>query len=77
MEKSDLAALEYVTRFKTGRRNVAQMMSSTSSGDDVFDLTRRFLKERKELEDARIKAGRQASPMQARAGLVREGEHAV
>lgn len=48
VDKDELPALEYVTRFKTSRPNVAVMMSNPgASVVDVWGAATKYLKERK------------------------------
>lgn len=47
VDKEQLPALEFVTRFKTPRTNVGVMMAGQGGYiPDVFDATTKFLKER-------------------------------
>lgn len=47
VSKHDLPALEYVTRFRTKRNDVASMMTGMGSNVDVFAAADRFLRARK------------------------------
>ena len=49
MQKDQLPALEYVTRFRTKRKDVASMMSGmggSGGSTDIFTAAERFVKAR-------------------------------
>jgi ferredoxin len=59
VEKEDLGALEYVSKYKVNRVNVGVMMAGQGGAvTDVWDATARFLKEREEKRKARERAER-------------------
>lgn len=47
VEKEQLPALEYVTRFRTQRNDVASMMAGMGNNVDVFAAADRFMKARR------------------------------
>lgn len=65
VDKDDLPALEYVTRNRTARNNVCNIMSGMGNSVDVFAAARQFIKARERREVERRKASRR-SEMQDR-----------
>jgi len=59
VQREDLPALEFVTRFKVDRVNVGAMMSGQGGRvTDVWEATAKYLKHREERQKARDKAAR-------------------
>lgn len=59
VQREDLPALEFVTRFKVDRVNVGAMMSGQGGRvTDVWEATAKYLKNREERQKAREKAAR-------------------
>lgn len=60
VHKDQLPALEYVTRNRTQRNNVANIMSGMGNSVDVFAAARQFIKARERREGDRKKASRRS-----------------
>lgn len=67
VDRADLPALEYVCQKKTSRVNVGMMMAGQGAATDVFGAAKKFLKDRRALEEQRRKAAMKASPLQEEA----------